>query len=213
MGKLILILVLTLVAVHVLALAGFLGYGLATGRMDAEKRAQYAAIWQGEKLVAYVEPEKVVKEETETPQAAKSRITSVQEEREFFSRALQRQIQVLNNMKVSISAAQTKLDKDMSQLQVKRLEFDNMLAQQNAAAKEKGFLMALESYSAMNPKLVKDDFMEMDEKDAARYLAAMEPGTITEILSKFKTPDEQVKRRRLVELLEEHGQLKLSKAN
>jgi len=213
MGKLILILVLTLVAVHVLAVAGFLGYGLATGRMDAEKRAQYVAIWQGEKLVPYVEPVEAAKEEPETQQAAKARITSVQEEREFFSRALQRQIQVLNNMKVSISAAQAKLDKDLSQLQVKRQEFDNILAQQNAAAKEKGFLVALESYSAMNPKLVKDDFMEMDEKDAARYLAAMEPGTITEILSKFKTPDEQVKRRRLVELLEKHGQLELSKAN
>jgi flagellar motility protein MotE (MotC chaperone) len=115
-------------------------------------------------------------------------------------------------MKVSISAAQAKLDKDLSQLQVKRQEFDNMLAQQNAAAKEKGFLMALKSYSAMNPKLVKDDFMAMDEKEAVRYLAPMKPGAVTEILSKFKTSDEQAKRRKLVELLEEYGQVELSKA-
>jgi flagellar motility protein MotE (MotC chaperone) len=213
MGKLVLIFGLILVAVHVLAIGGFLGYGLATGRMDEEKLAQYIATWKGEKLVPYVEPAEVAKGEPETPQAAKARISSVQEEREFFSRALQRQIQVLNNMKVSISAAQAKLDKDLSQLQVKRQEFDNMLAQQNAEAKEKGFIMALKSYSAMNPKLVKDDFMAMDEKEAVRYLATMKPGTVTEILSKFKTSDEQAKRRRLVELLEEYGQLKLSKAD
>ena len=169
-----------------MAIAGFLGYGLATGRLDAEKRAQYAAIWQGEKLVRYVEPEAVVEEDTETPQAAKARISSAQEEREFFSRALQRQIQVLNNMKVSISAAQAKLDKDLSGLKVKRQAFDDMLAQQNAAAQEKGFLKALKSYSSMNPKLVKNDFMEMDEKETVRYLAAMKSGTVTEILSKFK---------------------------
>ena len=51
MGKLIVTMLLTLLLANSLALLGIVGYGLSTGRFDAEMRTQYLATWGGEKLV------------------------------------------------------------------------------------------------------------------------------------------------------------------
>ena len=103
MGKTILTILLVLFLVHFLALLGMLGYGAATGRFDAEQRAQYLATWQGEKLIPEPEDNGAV-EDTEAPQEAGMRIAALEEQREMTSRELQRDNQLLRTQMDTVAA-------------------------------------------------------------------------------------------------------------
>ena len=189
---------------HLLAVAGLFGYGLATGRFDEDKRQQYLATWNGEKLVPYVE-EVVEDKAEESPQDATIRIYERQLNQEVVSLELQRQLELMRDMKFTLEEAHSKLEKDRTALDKKENEFDDKLQLQQDKAAEEGFLKALQSYSQLNPKYVKNDFMVMDEKEVVRYLAAMDSGVRTEVLGKFRTPEEEAKRVRLVRMLKDHG--------
>lgn len=204
--------IFVLLMAHVLALVGLLGYGVATGRLDSEKMEQYLATWRGEKLVPFVE-EEVVELAKESPQEASSRIKKAQVEHEFLNRELQRQVQLVRNMQVTVDVAQSKLKKDLEILKKQRLQLDTEYAKQKEAAKNEGFLKALKNYSAMKPKLVMNDFMKMNEKEAVRYLGRMKTDIATAILNQFKTPAQQAKRLRLMQLLEQHKVIELSKVD
>ncbi len=190
--------------IHLIGLIGLGVYGLASGRFSPEKRQQYLATWKGEKLVPYVE--EVVEEEVEeSPRDASARIIEQQLNQEIVSRELQLQLDLLKNMKETLDEAQSKLQKDKNQFVDKKDEFEDKVKESQDKAREEGFKKALETFSTLNPKYVKDDFMVMDEKDVVRFLTAMKPGVRTEVLSKFREPDEQLKRVKLIELLKENG--------
>ena len=57
------------------------------------------------------------------------------------------------------------------------------------------------------------DFMLLDEKQVVRYLAAMKATNRTEVLSKFKTPEEQAKRIALLEQLNNYGKIEIADAD
>ena len=190
--------------IHLIGLIGLGVYGLASGRFAPEKREQYLATWKGEKLVPYVE--EVVEEEVEeSPRDALARITEKQLNQEVISRELQMQLDLLKNMKETLDEAQNKLQKDKTQFVDKKDEFEDKVKESQEQAKDEGFQKALATYSSMNPKYVKEDFMVMDEKDVVRFLTAMKPGVRTEVLGKFRAPEEQLKRVKLIQMLEENG--------
>jgi DNA repair exonuclease SbcCD ATPase subunit len=204
MGKMILSVLLVVLALHSLALLGFLGYGLATERFDDEKRVQYLATWQGEKLVPPL-PVEVVEEKEESPQESSSRIQAAQQEREILTREMRMFAQLLRDKEVSLQDAQAKLEKDLKALRSELEQFDARVGQHKKMAQEESFRKALKNYSSMKPKYTKDDFMKMDEKDVVRYLSEMKSATATAILEQFKTPQEQNKRLKLMKMLEQYG--------
>ena len=201
MGKMILTILLALFLVNCLAVLGVLGYGAATGRFDAEKRALYLATWQGEKLIP--EPEDSgVAEETEAPQESGLRIAALEEQREMTSREVQRDIQLLRSQQNTLTMERDKLQKDIDELQVKETAFEEKMAEHNQKVQEEGFLKALKNYSQMKPKLVKEDFMQMSDMEMVRYISEMKSDVATKILEQFKTPEEQLKRQDVMKLLE-----------
>ena len=204
MGKMILLVLLVVLAMHSLALLVFLGYGLATDRLDEEKRVQYLATWRGEKLVP-PPPVEIVEEKEESPKEASSRIQVAQQEREILTREMQMFAQLLQDKDVSLQTAQAKLEKDLKVLRSEQEQFDARVRQHQKMAQEEGFRKALKNYSSMKPKYTKDDFMKMDEKDVVRYLSEMKSDTATAILEQFKTPQEQAKRLELMKMLEQYG--------
>lgn len=204
MGKMILSVLLIVLALHCLALLGFLGYGLATDRFDDEKRVQYLATWQGEKLVS-PPPIEVVEVKEESPQEAGTRIQAAQQEREIFTREMQMFAQLLRDKEASLQDAQAKLEKDLKVLRAEQEQFDNRVRQHKEMAQEESFRKALKNYSSMKPKYTKNDFMKMDEKNVVRYLSEMKSATATAILEQFKTPQEQNKRLKLMKMLEQYG--------
>jgi flagellar motility protein MotE (MotC chaperone) len=209
MGKFVLTVLLAFLLVHCLALVGLLGYGAATGRFSSEKRAQYLATWHGEKLVPPT-PEVVVETKKESPQQASSRIATAEIDKEVDLRESQRELELLRSMQLAIDAAKSKLDKDLKQLDVDRADLAARIEEQNKLAKEEGFLKALKNYTQMKPKMVKDDFMKMDDQQVVRFLAAMKSDTATKILNQFKTTEEQDKRLRIMEMLKQYNVVALN---
>ncbi len=204
MGKFMLKLLVGLMAFNFLVVAGLFGYGVATGHFTPELRKQYLATWKGEKLVTKPKVEKKVVEK-QTPRQAGAKIAAIEVQREIVNRNLQRQMELFRDMQFTIDAARAKMDKDKAELQKEKAKFAEELARQKKQAEDVGFQKALKSYVDMNPKLVKDDFMAMNEDEVVRFLSAMKPDTISSILGKFKTPEEQAKRRSLVEKLQQAG--------
>ena len=200
----ILSVLLVVLAMHSLALLGFLGYGMATDRFDEEKRIQYLATWHGETLVP-PPPVEVVEEKEESPQEAGTRIQAAQQEREIYTRDMQMFAQLLRDKEVSLQTAQAKLEKDLKVLRSELEQFDARVRQHQEMAQEESFRKVLKNYSSMKPKYTKDDFMKMDENDVVRYLSEMKSDTATAILEQFKTPQEQAKRLKLMKMLEQYS--------
>jgi len=202
MGKSILTIVFVLLIVHLLAALGFFFYALGSGKFSHDRMEQYKAVWNGEKLVppAPPEPEPAV---VEKPQDSAERIAAAEVDQETTTREMQLQIQMLRDMAATVNAAQAKVDKEKTELAKVKEIFDQQLARQQAQSRQEGFNKALQTYSNMKPKNVKDDFMTMPDDEVVRYLAAMKADIATTILDSFKTPEEQSKRRRVMALLEE----------
>jgi len=202
--RFVLTIVTAVLVLHSLVFLGLIGFGLATGRFDAEKREQYLATWRGEKLVPPSEEAEQVVEE-ESPQQASARIAEAQTQREILNRELQRQLGLLRDMKITVEMAQQKLNKDLQELKAQQEAFAAKVAEQQRRAQEEGFRKALKNYSQMKPKYVVADFMKMDDTEVVRYVAAMKPDVATRILNQFRSPEEQAKRLRIMQLLEQQG--------
>ncbi|MCH9023339.1 MAG: hypothetical protein IID32_11350 [Planctomycetes bacterium] len=206
MGKLLLRVALVLILAHFFTLAGLLGYGVITGRFDGEKMEQYLATWRGEKLVAPVPVEEVA-EEQEGPNEASARIASQEVEDEIFSREQQRQSQLLRNLKFTVEAARAKLQKDIRVFQVEKTAYAAQKQANEEKMKNEGFITQLKIYEKMKPKYVKNDFMQMAETDAVRFISAMKSDVAKKILEQFRTMEEEQKRQYLMKLLGQGGEV------
>ena len=209
MGKLFVTILLTLLLANSLALMGILGYGLGTGRLNADMRAQYLATWRGEKLVP-PPPEEEVVEEKETPQQASARIAEAQIQREILTREIQRDMELARYMQQTVVKAKLKLDQDIKQFQTDKQAFDNQITQYNEKVQSEGFKKSLQAYSKMKPRSAKSDFMQMNDDEVVRYLSNMKPDVVTQILDQFRTPEELVKRLKLMRLMEKHQVISLN---
>jgi|GEM_PF-989137 len=210
MVKLIFIILITVLLVHSLAILGLFGYGAATGHFDAEKREQYLATWRGEKLVPEPEEKETVTE-AEAPQESGARIALLEVQREIITRETQRDIQLLRSRQETLTMEREKLAEDIQALQEREVSFQKMVDEYNQKAQEEGFRKALKNYSQMKPKMVKDDFMQMEDADVVRYLGEMKSEVATKILEQFKTEQEQQKRLAVMSLLEEYRVVKLDR--
>lgn len=204
MGKFLLSLIIAVIAVHIIILLGVLGYGWATERFDDEKLEQYVATWQGVELVEKLEVTEQ-QETEETPTDAIARIAEMEIKSETLRRNLFRQLEVLQNMKMTVEMAREKLTKESGDLQAQKNEFFAVVEQYENRVLEAGFQKVLKNYSSLKPKLVKNDFMQMEEEQVVRYLMAMKSDTATKILNTFKKPEEEAKRQRILRLMETHN--------
>lgn len=209
MGKVVLLILVAVLALHSLAIVGFVGYGAATGRFDSESRGQYLATWRGEKLVP--PPQEIVQEEKEQSlQEAAAHIAATEIDNEVSTREIQRHLELLGDMQATVAAARKKLEKDLEQMRLARAELEEKIELHQSQAKEEGFRQALKNYSEMKPKMVRDDFMQMEDEEVVRFLSAMKTDTATSILNQFKTEQEKNKRVSLMRLLQTQGAVELA---
>jgi len=202
MAKMITRALVGLVLLHLLAMAGLLGYGLVTGRFNSENMKQYLATWKGETLVPPPEELEVGVEE-ESPADAADRIAAMEIDAEMLSRELRRQIDTLRQMKFTVDTAQRGLTKDRGQFEAEQQAFTAKVDEAKLRQQDAGFQLALKTYSGLNAKYVKNDFMAMADEKMARLLSAMKPKVAKKILEKFKTPEEEQKRQRVMQLFEQ----------
>jgi len=195
---------------HFLALIGILGFAMTTGRLDDEKAQQYLATWRGEKLVPPPPVVEVV-EQKESPQQAENRIAETEKKREKISREVQLYLELLESMQGTVQTARDTLEKDRKKLRQQQKLFAAKLKEHNEKISNESFRKTLAKYSAIKASSVKDDFMHMEQDDVVRYLTAMKPDVATAILQKFRTPEEQTRRRDLIKKMEQFGVIDVAK--
>jgi len=208
MGKVVMKNLMLIMMICGLAAVGLVGYGLATGRFDTEKRQQYFATWRGEKLVPPA-PEVEQGLDDEKASQASEKIAATKIKREIITREIQRDIELARNMQTAIAQAQKKLTSDVELLQKNQSAFTQKLDQYNRQAQQEGFQKALKNYSMMKPKSAKEDFMKMNDEQVVLFLAQMKPDVATGILEQLRTPEELEKRLRVMEMLEQYRTVKL----
>ena len=190
-----------LVLLHLLVMAGLLGYGLVTGRFNSETMKHYLATWKGEKLVpSPVELEAASEEES--PAGAADRIAAMEIDTEMLSRELRRQIDTLRQMKFTVDTAQRALTEHRNKFEAEQQAFAAKVGEAKLRQQDVGFHQALKTYSSLNAKYAKNDFMAMTDEKVARYISEMKPKIAKKILEKFQSPQEEKKRLRVMQLLE-----------
>lgn len=210
MGKAIIKSLGLIFMIHILGLLGMLVYGWATGRFESNRMEQYLATWKGEELVA--KPvEEVIEAEEESPTEASKRIAEKEVKDEIVVRDMQRQKELLRNMQFTVALAQKKLEQDIAAYHEESKTFYADLNEHEAKVQGEGFQKALKSYSTMKPKLVKNDFMQMEDLEVVGYLSEMKTDVVTKILNQFKAPEEEEKRQRVLKLLHEREKMTVSK--
>lgn len=191
-----------IIAINLLAITCFLGYTITTGKFDAAHRSQYLATFKGEKLVSYVETDEINKAEAEQAQA-KDRIQEFELQGKKISRDVQELIQILRQREFSLKLAKAAFKDERERLEIEKKKFKNKMTAESEMAKEKGFQVALQRYSIMKAAIVKDDFMTMDDDQVVRYISAMSADTAKGILERFRSPEEKLKRQRVMKVLQE----------
>jgi len=189
------------IVINLLGAIGFAGYSVMTGKFDAEHRSQYLAIFNGEKLVPYVEADNSGEDEAEQEQAVE-RIEEIEIQGKKVSRDVQELLQMIRQREFSLELAKLAFKDERDRLQEKKKKFEDEMVVESEKAKEKGFQVALQRYSIMKASMVKDDFMTMDDEQVVRYISAMPAKTAKGILERFRSPEEKSKRQRVMKVLE-----------
>jgi flagellar motility protein MotE (MotC chaperone) len=182
-------------------LAAYLGF---TGRLNAENVATMVKMLRGQPLQD--EDEGVEEVAMTLPSGASAEQVTVNEEAvELANLQLDRRRQEIADQSQALRMLQASVAQERENLREARMKF---LAEYEAAQRrnqDAGFRGQLELYESMQPKLVKEVFMGLDEALAAQYLSAMDARMASKVLTEFKTDEEKLRMQRLLELMRTAG--------
>lgn len=189
---------------NLLMLIGFGVYLGASGKLNAEKLEQIAAILRDEQLkpaltrAAVSMPASVsVAVSQPTVTAVKNKVTL--EQQLGSMEILQREKRMLADVLVRVKDGQTKLGEDRQRFEARREQFQQQVQQYDKTTAEQGVSKSLALYSRMASRQVKEDFMNMDVDIVAWHLKQMPERTARKILNEFRTSREQARRREILE--------------
>jgi len=197
--------------VHLLMLIGLVGFLAGTGKLNAESLDRIAAVLRGEEPVPAVGQEQhpVSPTATSAPASQPTTIgtpaTLTLEEQQAKLAVLERQERLVKDLFVRLQDAQLKLIKERRDLQRQQETFRKQVQQQRQAAMDESFAKALALYGKLSPKQAKDNFMQLDVDSAVRYLSQMPERKAANILKQFKSTEEQVRLRQIMERLSTRG--------
>ena len=223
MKKLLNVLAITL-AFNFIALAGGVVYLFQTGALSRDKIAAIKV------LLGPATTQATTQEIKDQPDASTQPTIKLEEllakvsgrpageQVEFMQRTFDSQMAQLDRRQQELAALQVtianaektmKVDRDKFAADLKKFEVREKAASRDA--QDKGFADSLALYDSMPPKQVKDVFAGLDDATATRYLRAMEPSRAAKIFKEFKTPVENDRVQRIIDLI--RGQQVDVKAN
>lgn len=211
MKKLVNVIILTL-ALNFLAIAGAVGWLAQTGRLDRTKVAAIKEVLfpKPEPPAPATQPVEPATQPTLKLEELLARHTgrSAAEQVEFIQNAFDTQTAQLDRRRRELSALQDAVDKaaaklarDRAQLEADRAALAAREQQATRLASDKGFQDSLERYTSMPTKQVKAIFMTLEDETVMDYLQSMPPRTAARIAKEFKSPEEQEKLQRVMELM------------
>ncbi len=212
MKKLITVLMLTL-ALNFLAVAGGVGWLVGTQHLDKDKVQAIKAIvfpppasqptTQEATADATTQPSLRLEEllAKVSGHTATEQVEFIQHSFDTRLAQLDRRERELEDLKHQTDLAQQKLTADRAAMQAQQKTLDAREQQANAQAADQGFQDSMTLYNSMPSKQVKTIFMGLDDQTVMNYLRAMQPRTSAKIIKEFKTPDENARIERIMEMM------------
>jgi len=196
-------LILTLAAVHFVAVVAAAGYLLASGRLSRDNTqriteilfpppASQPASQPATQPVATTRP--LLKlEELLAKQAGRPATEQVEFIRNAFDEQmgqLERRLREMEDLQRTIEAARDQLARDRVTLAARQKTLDERESEAARIENDAGFQAELQLYTSMPPEQVKRVFLGLDDQIVARYLQAMPPRTASKIIREFESTEE-----------------------
>ena len=137
-------------------------------------------------------------------QSGKPTEQRVQDVREGFdarAATLARSDRELADREQQVRAATQRLMRERKAFETTRDDWAAQVAAAGARAKEIGFRDALALYETMPAKQAKAVFLALDDETVLRYLRAMDGRAAGKVLKEFKSPEETLRVKTLLELM------------
>jgi flagellar motility protein MotE (MotC chaperone) len=205
-------LLLLLCILNLLAVAGLVGYLVATERLDKQKASAIVDLLRHkgtpdkfrETLYDILEPtpststapasQPALAADTPssdtTPGSAQDRINASHQALDQETLRLENQAQELRHRQELLVQLQADVTAKLKKIDDEKQAFEKRVAQVNTQAADDSFQKSLALYNELKSKQVKDLFMPMPPDEIAKFLTAMDPDRAAKIIGEFKTPDE-----------------------
>ncbi|NQU75229.1 MAG: hypothetical protein HQ546_02805 [Planctomycetes bacterium] len=189
-----------------LSIAGLCLYLAAKGRLTSENQAVLVKLLRGERLVD------TPTQPTEQPTAPKAILAAVADqpaenaqEPDLWERLLERRQAELRYRNDQLEILAKLVQRERDDLRRQRKQWAEEIELTKKVAADSGFQKQVKLYEALAPKQVKDILMNQPEAEAAGYLAAMSKQVAADVISKFRTAEEQQRLQNLLRLVRQTG--------
>ncbi len=212
MKRVLNVIVLTL-ALNFLVLAAGVGWLYQAGRLSRDKVSAIKAIVFPEPAEA--QPDKAASqapttrpllklEELVAERAGRPAAEQLEHIREAFDARmtqLERAHRELTNLQGQVQLAQMQIDIDRKKLDADRAALETQMREAQRLAVDQGFQDSLSLYTTLPAKQVKTIFLGLSDDIVVQYLQAMESRIAAKITREFKTPQEQQRLLKIMELM------------
>lgn len=175
---------------NLFAVAGLVGYLVASGRLDAERVDQIAMVLRGE----FPEPQTAETQPAMAeapPQTSREELKELQARKRFYELIAERQQRELADRSALNQSIQMDVNRQLENIEAKEQEFEQNKKETTELLAEDGFKESLEIFSSMDPKLAKEVLMDRKDADVVRVFMEMDEIRRKKIINTCKTAEEQ----------------------
>jgi flagellar motility protein MotE (MotC chaperone) len=177
--------------VNLFAVLGFVGFLVASGRLDAERAEQIAKVLRGEWPQPVGDaPATQPAAPAPPPQPSQAEIARAQAQREYYALLADRHQQELDQRSALNSQLQLDVTRKLEELEAKRKAFEEERQRTFQQAEMVGFARELEMFEKMDAKKSKELLMGRKDPDVVQLLMKMESNRARKILDACKTEAE-----------------------
>lgn len=190
--------ILSLMAlVSLFSMAGFVGFLVATGRLDAERMEQIASVLRGE-----YSPQAAPASQPATQPAEPARLASRAEierlalQKEFLRLAQERAQHEMEQRQALDERIQLDVMRQLEEIQARRQQAEEAPSARPAgqaaqpAATGEGFEMELALFESLDPRKARDLLMQRKDPDIVRILMRLDSLRVKKIVDACKTESE-----------------------
>jgi hypothetical protein len=207
-------------AINFLAVAGGMGYLVATKKLDRDKvHAIRDLVLNGPATQPSTQPTDAEAAPPATQQSAEDapmlrldallakvsnrpaaeQLTLARAELDSQAALVERRMREVEDQRVQIATARAEMAKEREKLTADQKALADAQAAQTKLATDAGFQKSLELYNTLPVKQVKQLFQNMEDDSVVRYLQAMDAARAGSILKEFKTPADTTRAQALLE--------------
>ncbi len=205
----------TLLLINVVALVGFIGFLLATGRVDSQKAGAIVDLLKRpgsppklrETLFEILEPLPVSATAPSTQQATTSpdhdepfipltssaaeSIAAARQSVELERLRLEREAQNLQNRQEVLETRYREIQLLLKTINDRKRDFEQQVAAVKNDSSGESLQRSLALYDELKPKQIKELFIGLPVPQVATFLQAMDSGRAGKIIAEFKSPEDR----------------------